>query len=243
MFRLVFILLFFPFLFLQAENIVFSKTWGENIPVRESPTTRSSEIITTIQTATSIQVLGKASQKVKIGSVEDYWYKIRIHSDGKEGWIFGAYLLQEGSQELKESMSFIVQNLYHFLPDIQKTLEQIKNNRKNILSFIRSLSNEKRRFLHYYAYHFLLEKDELAVPLLIEFMNPQDEALHQEDVNYLETWTYLNKLIPAFLNSDYASYKKWWFEQKRFQFNPNDQTLMEIFTHIRKNEDKQYRSF
>jgi hypothetical protein len=47
--------------------------------------------------ADKVEVLDRSSVKMKIGSLNDYWYKIRIFSDGLEGWCFGGYLEIEGN--------------------------------------------------------------------------------------------------------------------------------------------------
>jgi len=159
-------------LFASAHYVVFSKKWGEEIPVRESPSIRSSPIIATVSTGTRIEVLGKASEKIKFGSLEDYWYKIKIESSSQEGWIFGGYLVLEQSTTLKEYFQFAVNNLYYYLPYLREDLKEITQNRTKIFTFIKNLPQEKKRFLNYYAYHLLAAHDSLAIPFLIEFLNP-----------------------------------------------------------------------
>ncbi len=235
------IVLFVPYL--SSAEIVFSKKWGEQIPVREKPVTYSSSIVATIETATPIIVLEKTSQKINIGNIEDYWYRIRITATSQEGWVFGAYLFQEGNPQLKEFAQFIASNLYYHLPLQGEVMKGIKENRNKVFTYLKSLPSEKKRFLNYYAYQFFLDKDALAIPLLIEFMNPADEKHNGQDANYQDTWIYLNKILPVFLPSQYEAYKEWWLKANHSgSLTVNDQVLMEIFTQIRKNEDALYRT-
>jgi len=231
-------------LFASANYVVFSKKWGEEIPVRESPSIRSSPIIATVSTGTRIEVLGKASEKIKFGSLEDYWYKVKIESTSKEGWIFGGYLVLEQSQTLKEYFQFIVDNLYYYFPYIKEDLKEITQNRSKIFTFIKNLPQEKKRFLNYYAYHLLSQHDSLAIPLLIEFLNPSFQAQNKEDSNYDATWLFLNKLLPVFLPSEYKAYSEWWSKEgSNMKINISDQALTEILTEVRKNEDEKYRVY
>lgn len=244
--RIFFSLVCLPFLVSanSANYVVFSKKWGEEIPVRESPSIRGSPIIVTISTGTPVEVLGKASEKIKFGSLEDYWYKIKIESSSREGWIFGGYLVLEQSASLKEYFQFTVDNLYYYFPYLKEDLKEITQNRSRIFAFIKALPQDKKRFLNYYAYHLLNQHDSLAIPFLIEFMNPGLQSQNREDPNYDITWLFLNKLLPVFLPSEYKAYSEWWTKDgNKLKINITDQVLTEIFTHVRKNEDEKYRVY
>ncbi len=39
-----------------------------------------------------LEILDRSGIKVKIGDMEDYWYKLRRVSDGIEGWSYGAFI-------------------------------------------------------------------------------------------------------------------------------------------------------
>jgi len=39
-----------------------------------------------------LEILDRSGIKVKIGDMEDYWYKLRRVSDGMEGWSYGAFI-------------------------------------------------------------------------------------------------------------------------------------------------------
>jgi len=39
-----------------------------------------------------VEVLEKSAEKMKIGEMTDYWYKVWRLSDGLTGWSFGPYL-------------------------------------------------------------------------------------------------------------------------------------------------------
>ncbi len=39
-----------------------------------------------------LEILDRSGIKVKIGNMEDYWYKIRRTSDGIEGWSYGEFI-------------------------------------------------------------------------------------------------------------------------------------------------------
>ncbi|MCF6334114.1 MAG: SH3 domain-containing protein [Spirochaetales bacterium] len=45
-----------------------------------------------LSTGDKLEILDRSGIKVKIGDMEDYWYKIRRPSDGMEGWSYGAFI-------------------------------------------------------------------------------------------------------------------------------------------------------
>jgi hypothetical protein len=66
-------------------------TIASNVRARALPNT-SAEEVTKISIGTIVNQLEQSSAKEKIGSSEDFWYKVGLPG-GKEGWVFGAFTL------------------------------------------------------------------------------------------------------------------------------------------------------
>lgn len=64
---------------------------GDKVRVRTKPTTTNSETVGHVNKGDKVTILDKTSKKDKIGSMENYWYKIKF--DGtKKGWAFGHFI-------------------------------------------------------------------------------------------------------------------------------------------------------
>ena len=64
---------------------------GDNVRVRTGPSLKH-RIITKVNRGTSVVVLERSSKLEVIGGKKNYWYRIKIKSSGKTGWIYGAFL-------------------------------------------------------------------------------------------------------------------------------------------------------
>ncbi|MBI2026604.1 MAG: hypothetical protein HYS98_02170, partial [Deltaproteobacteria bacterium] len=137
----------------------------------------------------------------------------------------------------------IVNTLYYFQPDFIFHVQEFEKNRKNIGSYLKQVPVAVKRYLNYYAYYFLSKKDDLAISLLIEFMNPEEESIRKSDANYSASWIYLNQLHNVLLSSSYEDYRKWWQTTKKPKILWNDQALVSIFQNIKNNEDRAYRIY
>ena len=64
---------------------------GNNVRVRTGPSLEY-KIITKVNKETRVFILERDNKLIKIGKYNNYWYKVKIKSTGKAGWIYGAFL-------------------------------------------------------------------------------------------------------------------------------------------------------
>jgi len=64
---------------------------GDKVRVRTKPTTTNSETVGYVNKGDKVTILDKTSKQEKIGSMEDYWYKIEFDGS-KQGWTFGHFV-------------------------------------------------------------------------------------------------------------------------------------------------------
>lgn len=81
-------------------------TIASNVRARALPNI-SAEEVTRLQIGTIVQELQQSSAKETIGNAEDYWYKIAL-PNGKEGWVFGAFMLPFAANNRAEIYKRIV---------------------------------------------------------------------------------------------------------------------------------------
>jgi len=74
---------------------------GDKVRVRIKPTTKNSETVGHVNKGDKVTILVKTSKKDKIGSMEDYWYKIKFDGS-KKGWAFGHFVKLENSGEQEQ---------------------------------------------------------------------------------------------------------------------------------------------
>jgi hypothetical protein len=85
-------------LFVAAAGTVFAQGFAptsgtvndSSVRVRATPDLKAATI-ELLSILDPVEVLGRSDAKQKIGSTEDYWYKVRT-PDGKEGWSFGGFI-------------------------------------------------------------------------------------------------------------------------------------------------------
>jgi len=97
----ILILLLFSasFAFAQADPLQTRITTASGVRVRTAPQTAAEEV-TRLPIGTILTPMERVGSKEKIGSVEEYWYRIKT-PDSKEGWVFGGLTgpLQTGAEE------------------------------------------------------------------------------------------------------------------------------------------------
>ncbi|RKX95361.1 MAG: hypothetical protein DRP84_04450 [Spirochaetes bacterium] len=82
---------------------------GNHVRVRTGPTLNS-KIITKVNRGTEVYILERDDKLTKIGKYTNYWYKIKLKSTGKTGWIYGAFLKPQ-SHEKKEKIIIPKRNI------------------------------------------------------------------------------------------------------------------------------------
>lgn len=66
-------------------------TTGDKVNVRAEPKT-SATVVETLAKGAIVSVSERTKEQVKVGTVEDYWYK--VDTEGKKtGWVFGQFLM------------------------------------------------------------------------------------------------------------------------------------------------------
>lgn len=215
---------------------------GKYANVRDLPTVFNSKIIQIAYKGTALKILDKTTEKTKIGEVEGYWYKVKLLEEGTEGWLFDQYVAFEGDLKISEYLRWVVSSLYYYRSDLNEQYEDIIDDvgSKNALD---QLKEYKPRFLNYIAYRLLAEKNPLAIPVLIAFMNPAYKETHSKDANYLFTWEILERLTPSVLiTNDYRSFSYWWKQNYgSVRIALPGYELATIFKKIHENENQAYR--
>ncbi len=218
---------------------------GKFANIRDLPTVINSKIIRSAYKGTALKILDKTAEKIKIGEVEGHWYKVELIEEGDEGWIFDKYVALEGDPQIAQYFQWVISSLYYYRSDLNELYEEIKDDvsPKNALD---QLKKYNPRFLNYIAYRLLAERNALAMPVLIAFMDPVHKEKNSEDANYLFTWEILERLIPKVLiTNDYQSFRYWW--QRNYGsaggdlFSLATHELATIFKKIHENENRVYR--
>ncbi|MCB1309208.1 MAG: SH3 domain-containing protein [Leptospiraceae bacterium] len=69
---------------------LFAEVTGDEVSLRIDPVSFASEI-TFLERGSEVQVIGRTDERVKIGNLNEFWYRIRM-PDGIEGWVYGSNL-------------------------------------------------------------------------------------------------------------------------------------------------------
>jgi hypothetical protein len=91
-----------PFGSYGKNNIMHRFSGPAKIPIQEAVINNtgvrlrtrpnlSSDTWTYLNTGDAIKILDRSPEKMKIGDMEDYWYRIRLDKR-PEGWVYGAYV-------------------------------------------------------------------------------------------------------------------------------------------------------
>lgn len=242
---------FWKLLFVPAFLFCFSSAHAQALTgviiekyanVRNAPSTINSTIITKAFKGGAVKILDKTTEKIKIGELEGYWYKIELLENGEQGWVFDRYVAFESDSRIQEFIQFVTSSLYYYRPNLDEQLKEIKRvvSRKNALE---ELKKYNPRFLNYIGYHLIAEKNALAFPVLIAFMHPDFKEENSKDANYLFTWELLERLTPkALITNNFKSFEYWW--QRNYDSAQIDLPSYEIaliFKKIQDNENRVYR--
>ena len=210
--------------------------------VRNAPSVTNSTIVTKAFKGSAVKILDKTTEKIKIGELEGFWYKIELLDNGEQGWVFDKYVAFEGDNRIQEFIQFVASSLYYYRSNLDEQLKEIKRvvSQKNALE---ELKKYNPRFLNYMGYHLLAEKNVLAFPVLITFMHPDFKEENSKDANYLFTWELLARLTPKVLiTNTFKSFEYWW--QRNYDSAHLDLPSYEIaliFKKIQDNENRVYR--
>jgi uncharacterized protein YgiM (DUF1202 family) len=71
------------------------KTLGEGVMVRATASQKGSQV-DKLAKGVTVQVSDRTKQSETIGKMQDYWYQVT--ANGKQGWVFGAFLLKAGKR-------------------------------------------------------------------------------------------------------------------------------------------------
>ncbi len=63
---------------------------GDNTSVRTDPLTMAPEV-QTLSTGTKVKILGRSPEPMRIGKLNEHWYRIELES-GLKGWVYGGKL-------------------------------------------------------------------------------------------------------------------------------------------------------
>lgn len=147
-----------------------------------------------------------------------------------------------------QDLSQLLDNLYFYRGRVEKIASKLSElTNEKVLEEIKNVGHAN---LNYLGLHLLVKKDKRAIPVFIEFMNPNFKNENKNDPNYIFTWTLLEILIgDRFIISSsneniwYDEYKKWWDENgENYKLTLDDQKISLIFSTIKENEDRKYRS-
>ncbi len=236
----IIIVFLLPFKTIHAEEGGIIQERYANI--RSLPSVFNSEILTKALRGTALKILDKSQEKTQIADIEGYWLKIELIENGLQGWVFEKYVAREGSPQIHEYIRWVLSHLYYYRSDLESQISQIKKTVTKDRLFD-SLKSFSPRFLNYVGYWLLAERNELALPILISFMDPDYEAGNQSDANYLFTWEILERLTPKVLiTNNYKSFKFWWqknWATASIQIPSYEMSL--IFKKIHDNENRVYR--
>lgn len=215
---------------------------GKYANVRDLPTVIGSKIVQVAYKGTALKIIDKTKEKTKIGDVEGYWYKVELIEEGLQGWLFEKYIAFEGDTQITDYLRWVVSSLYYYRADLDEQYEEIKDD-LSLKNAIDQLKAYKPRFLNYIAYRLLAEKNPLAIPVLIAFVDPAYKDQNSKDANYLFTWEILERLTPdALITNNYQSFRYWW--QRNYgsvEIALPTYELATIFKKIHENENRAYR--
>jgi len=215
---------------------------GKYANVRNLPTVVNTRIITRAYKGTAITILDRSKEQTKVGELQGYWLKIDLLEKGIQGWVFDKYIALEGDSRIDDYIRTVVKSLYYYRPEIDLQLAKIKKSVSKPNALVQ-LKKSNTRFLNYIGYRLLAERNTLAFPALIAFMNPEFEKTNSKDANYLFTWELLEKITPyVFITNTYKSFRYWWQRGwGRIKITIPSYEMAAIFKKIQENENKVYR--
>lgn len=226
-----------------AAEETFGVIAGVYANVRSKPNASDSVVVHRATQGTALKILEKAPESIKIENLEGHWAKVYLIEEKLEGWVFDQYIAAEKSPFPNEYIRKILGGLYYYRSELTDQVEQIKKqvSLKNALTELRRYDT---RFLNYIGYYLLSEKNLLAIPAFIVFLDPVYEKENKKDANYFFTWELLQRLTPSVLiTNNFESYKFWWERyHDRIHLELPAYEFVTIFKKIKKNETNAYRS-
>jgi len=215
---------------------------GKYANIRTIPSVVNSRIITKAYHGTAVKILDKTEKKTQIGKIEGYWFKVELIEEGNQGWVFDKYVAFEGDPNIPLYIHKVISSFYYYRADLDDTLALIKK----ILSKPNAFNQLKKynpRFLNYLGYRLMAEKNSLAFPLLIAFMDPSHQKENEQDANYIFTWELLERLTPRVLiTNNYKSFRRWWQRNwGTIRIDIPAYEMATLFRKIQENENRAYR--
>ena len=181
--RFIFLfLLLIPFFTFAQTPPQVGMVAGKYAHLRSLPTVVQSPIIMKVYRGTTVKILDKTPQKIHVGEISGYWYKVELIEEGQTGWILDRYIVEEGHPQTHAYIQWVLSSLYFYRSDLDSDLEKISKT-MNKPSAFQQLASYPPRFLNYLGYHLLAQRNPLAIPFLIAFMNPAHQDLNQRDTN------------------------------------------------------------
>lgn len=239
---LFFLILLWITPFSVHAEILSGIIYGKYANIRNIPSVINSRIVTRVNRGTLLKILEKTQEKTVIENIEGYWFKVEIIEEGIEGWVFDKYVALEGTPLIEEYIKGMGSSLYYYRSDLDDELADIKKNLNRGHAF-ETLKKYNSRFLNYLGYKLLIERNALALPLLIAFMDPAYQEENSKDANYVFTWELLERLTPQVLiTNTYKSFRYWW--EKNWgtaAINIPSYEMAIIFKKIQENENRVYR--
>ncbi len=210
--------------------------------LRTQPSVTGSSVVAKIYKGTAVKVIEKNPEKIKIGAIEGQWVKVEILDSGQTGWLFDQYIALEGDPQIQAYIQSVLSSLYYYRENIGEQVSEIKKmlGKKTALE---KMKNYNPRFLNYVGYYLLAEKNPLAFPALITFMDPTYQEENSKDANYNFTWELLARITPrSFVTNTYKTYSLWWQKNhESAQIDIHWYEIANIFRKIQDNENKVYR--
>ena len=122
------------FSFAFAKNTK-TYTFGNNVRIRKSPTTKKRNVIAKLSIGHKVTVLKKSKTKLTLNNISDYWYKIKFKNKGKTkvGYIWGS-LLAIGFEKYNNKILLIGHTDYNSKVGIMAECRLVKN--KKLISKI-----------------------------------------------------------------------------------------------------------
>jgi hypothetical protein len=76
-------------------------TTASAVRLRAQPSTGSA-VVDTLSVGTVLDGLSRSATRERVGDQEEFWYRVRT-SDGKQGWIYGAFVREVDAGQLEEA--------------------------------------------------------------------------------------------------------------------------------------------
>jgi hypothetical protein len=223
-------------LLLPVKAVIFSK----DIRLRASPSTDNAKVVDVLPFGTPVTIVERSKEKVSLMNHSGHWFRVTTSSN-KEGWVFGKFLVSEQAPELRDETDKILKGLWFSRPQLPVVVKQMKTTPYNKVK--EALTHVKPTALNYIAYHLLAEQNANALPVLIEFMSPQNKGQNAKDPNYSLNWEILSRLAPnQLIEPTYDAFTKFWQEKgSSYTFPMSRADVFALLVRVKQAEDKTFR--